>query len=154
MLKDTISTVSFTDAPCSINIQVLTPSGFSGQLTFRGVDWDAMLTEYLSVEMDLITKGFKPAPQRSFSSGFPKKEKEWIADKCPKDGGRLYHLVTKTGKDMCRCENSTFIGGVAGGCTFVAWGKNLADAKAKQNAWQQAQSQPANSDMDRFPDQE
>ena len=88
----------------------------------------------------IVTKtnavGIKPHVRAS-GGGFPKKEKEWTGEKCPKDGGRFYHIVTKTNKDMCKCEYSTYIGGVAGGCDFVAWGKSIADAQAKQDAWKQ-----------------
>ena len=139
----------FNEASASINVSMVSPKGFNPQFTIRGESMIKLLESYDTLETLLIEKGFKPAPQRSFGGGFPKKEKEWIVDKCPKDGGRLYHLVTKSGKDMCKCENSTFVGGVAGGCPFIAWGKNLADAKAKQVAWEQAQTQ-GSSDINPF----
>jgi len=70
--------------------------------------------------------------------GFPpKKDKEWTGDVCPKDGGRLFHILTKTGKDICKCENSKFdfATKTSSGCDFIAWGKNLVDAEKKKQEY-------------------
>lgn len=125
--------------PNSVTFDTTFPSGISALFTIRNndkADIKSLLDTALAFDKALLAVGIKPHVRAS-GGGFPKKEKEWTGEKCPKDGGRFYHIVTKTNKDMCKCEYSTYIGGVAGGCDFVAWGKSIADAQAKQDAWKQ-----------------
>lgn len=131
----------------SVTFDVTLPSGISALFTIRNndkVNIKELLDTTLAFDKALLAKGIKPHVRSG--GGFPKKEKEFTGELCPKDGGRLYHLVTKSGKDMCKCEHSTFIGGVAGGCDFVAWGKNLEDAQAKNEAWKKTQVSGGNGE--------
>ncbi len=124
----------------SATFSVITKGGFNVLVTFRDEDIvkaKAILDLVMTIDKTFIEKGMKPQV-KSFGGGFPKKEKEFTGDICPKDGGRIYHIVTKTGKDLCKCEKSTYIGGVAGGCDFQAWGKNIEDAKKKAEEWKKA----------------
>ena len=67
--------------------------------------------------------------------GFVKKAKSYGAKKapatknyvdkdCPKCDGKLHQITTKTGKTLIKCDKSTFINGVAGGCDYVEWGED------------------------------
>jgi len=73
------------------------------------------------------------------TGNFTKKEQDWTGESCPKDNGRLYHIITKTGKDMCKCENGKYnpTTGQTDGCDFVAWGKNLKDAAEQKAKWKE-----------------
>ena len=111
----------------SVTYDVTLPSGISALFTIRNndkADIKSLLDTTLAFDKALVSVGIKPHIRSAGGFG-PKKEKEWIEGKCPKDGGRMYHIVTKSGKDMCKCENSTYIGGVPGGCDFVLWAKGF-----------------------------
>jgi hypothetical protein len=128
----------------SATFSMTTPNGFNVLFTIREGDIKAtkdLVSLVQAVDKHFTEVGFKPQV-KSFGGGSARKEKEWTGDVCPKDGGRLYHMVTKTGKDMCKCENSKydFATKTSSGCDFVAWGKNLADAKAKKEAWKRTQT--------------
>lgn len=132
----------------SVTFDITMPSGITALLTIRDTDGDkiqSILDATMTVDKSLIIRGIKPHVRVSGGAFGAKKEKEWTGDKCPKDGARLYHITTKTGKDMCKCENSTYINGVAGGCDFVAWSKNLADAKVQKEAWKKSHTDPTDN---------
>jgi len=123
----------------SATFSITTLGGFNVLFTIREDDIKAtknLVSLVVAVDKHFTEIGFKPQV-KSFGGGFPKKEKEYTGDVCPKDGGKLYHILTSTGKDMCKCENGKydFKTKTSSGCDFVAWGKNLADAKAKQEEW-------------------
>lgn len=126
----------------SVTYDVTLPSGISALFTIRENDKTKikeLLDTTLAFDKLLIEKGIKPHV-RSFGAGAVKKDKEWTGDKCPKDGGRLHHMVTKTGKDMLKCENSKydFATKTSSGCDYIGWGKNLEDVRARADAWKQA----------------
>jgi len=125
----------------SATFSVLDVNGFNVLYTVRAGDEKSFSDRVKATSEQLKIDGYKPQAPKSFGGGFVKKEKEWTGEICPKDGGRLYYLITKTGKDMCKCEKSTYLNGVAGGCDFVAWGKNLADASQKKAEWTKAKAQ-------------
>jgi len=123
----------------SFTADIVFASGISQLFTVREMDYEKAKTMLeLAIKMDklFLEEGLKPHIKSS-GGGFPKKEKEWTGDVCPKDGGRLYHIKTGSGKDMCKCEKSTYVAGVAGGCDFVAWGKNLKDAEEQNRIWKE-----------------
>ena len=120
----------------SFTFTVVDVNGFDGLYTLREkADEVDFLTRVKSESLALKEAKFIPKP-KFVKGGFLPKEREWTGEKCPKCGGRLYHIVTKSGKDMCKCEKSTFINGVAGGCDTVIWGKNIADANKRQAEWE------------------
>ncbi|KKR00142.1 MAG: hypothetical protein UT24_C0016G0031 [Candidatus Woesebacteria bacterium GW2011_GWB1_39_12] len=123
----------------SATFSMTTLGGFNVLFTIREGDIKAtkdLVSLVVAVDKHFTEVGFKPQV-KSFGGGFPKKEKEYTGDICPKDSGRLYHMVTKTGKDMCKCENSKydFTTKTSSGCDFIAWGKNLEDAKVQKAKW-------------------
>lgn len=116
----------FQDAPASLSFIGNSPEGFSMTATFRFQDHDELLNKIISYSQQLKQLGLTVQEARRFGGGAPfiKKEKDWIPGRsCPKDGGRLYKLVTKTGKTMIKCENSKydFQTKTASGCDFVEW---------------------------------
>lgn len=136
----------------SATFSITTVGGFNVLFTVRENDVKAakdLLTLVEALDKHFTQAGMKPQVK---SSGFTKKEKEWTGDTCPKDGGRLYHITTKSGKDICKCENSKFDFATKKevGCDFIAWGKNLADAKKKQEEWKRSKQDPTDS----WPDNE
>lgn len=80
---------------------------------------DEMLESIDWADIKAHEKGFT-APSR-FGGTKPKAEKQWVDKKCPTCNGRLYTITTKAGKKLNKCENSTFINGVAGGCPYIEW---------------------------------
>jgi len=137
----------------SATFSITTLGGYNVLFTIREGDIKAtknLVSLVVAVDKHFTEVGFKPQV-KSFG-GFAKKEKEWTGEICPKDGGRLYHIKTKNGKDMCKCEKSTFIGGVAGGCDFIAWGKNLVDAEEKRKAWKASQTKTVSTGEDEWED--
>lgn len=54
-----------------------------------------------------------------------KADKAWTGEQCPQDGGRLYKMITKTGKTMIKCENQKWDPKTkkASGCDYVEWEK-------------------------------
>jgi hypothetical protein len=128
----------------SATFSITTAGGYNVLFTIRENDIKSvseLISLVIAVDKDFTLRGFKPQV-KSFGGGFPKKEKEYTGDICPKDGGRLYHMVTKTGKDMCKCENSKydFTTKTSSGCDYLIWGKNEADAKVKKEAWKRTQT--------------
>jgi hypothetical protein len=122
----------------------------SGLITARGNDEKEFIKNLATLDDIIEKRGLVAKPVKTFETqsyindnqpskniSYHKKEKEWTGDKCPQDGGRLYHIKTSTGKDMCKCENGKydFKTKTASGCDFVAWGLNLADAKKRQEEW-------------------
>ena len=133
------------DQKNSITFDVTFPSGITALFTIREGELEKAKNQLaLAMAMDkiFVEKGIKPHI-KSFGGG-QKKEKEWTGDICPKDGGKLYHIITKSGKDLLKCEKSTYINGVAGGCDFVAWGKNLKDAQEQKAKWRAQQTADIN----------
>lgn len=136
----------------SATFSITTTGGFNVLFTVREDDLKAaknLLALITAIDKHFVEAGIKPQV-KSFG-GFPKKEKEWTGETCPKDGGRLYHIKTKTGKDMCKCENGKFdvATKTTTGCDFVAWGVNLKDAEEKKKAWLEAKRK-----TDEFPGEE
>jgi hypothetical protein len=128
----------------SATFSITTEGGFNVLFTIRENDITsvkALISLVKAVDKNFTEIGFKPQV-KSFGGGFAKKEREWIVDKCQKDGGRMYHETLKDGRDICKCENSTydFKTRTAGGCTFVYWGKNKEDARIKQEEWKRAKT--------------
>ena len=124
----------------STTFDVTMPSGISALITIRDTDIKeikAILDATMTVDKALVEKGCKPHVRSFGGAGGAKKEKEWTGEVCPLDGGKIYHMVTGSKKDLCKCENSTYINGVAGGCKFVAWGKNLKDAEEQKAKWRE-----------------
>ena len=122
----------------SATFSITTAGGFNVLFTVRDTDIKKAKELYALVEaLDraFTEKGIKP--QVKSAGGFPKKEKNFTGDVCPKDGGRIYYEKTKGGKDICKCENSKydFTTKTTSGCDFVAWGKNLKDAEEQKRKW-------------------
>jgi len=127
----------------SITADVTMPSAISQLITFRepGIK-EAKATIALALELDgqFIKDGIKPHV-RSFGGGggFPKKEKNFTGEICPKDGGKLYkvdYVSKKTGKagSMLKCENSKydFTTKTSSGCSWVGFGSSLKEIEEKE----------------------
>ncbi len=132
---------SETVKPFRITYSVQNKEGLSGLLTISydslkelqtGMDecetW-LSISQYKGKESGYQNKPQAPkyAPQATSQGGgaSTSKDKNWIDKPCPKDGGRLYSMQTKTGKTMIKCENSKwdFRTSTASGCDYVEWPK-------------------------------
>src|SRR3990167_9162467 len=114
---------NFTDAPVSLNIQVITPQGFLGQITFRGDDWDKIKDAFLIEEKNLMTDGFKPQPVRTFGGPRPEKKIEYVEGRvCPKCKNQLVYFEAK-GKKHIKCSTSKYDWKTKtnSGCDFIEW---------------------------------
>lgn len=126
---------NFTDAPVSLNIQVVTPSGFPGQLTFRGDDWTAIKDAYLLEEKELIKEGFKPQAVRTFGGVKSQREPEYVAGRiCPKCKNKLIYFESK-GKKHIKCSTSKYDWTTkkSTGCDFILWDDNKAISNIDKN---------------------
>lgn len=115
----------FPEAPASATVKIKTKLGFEWLFTVRS---DSVLepktglfAKIDSLEKEFTERGWTALAQ---NNGFPKKEKDFISGRtCPKDGGRLFNSVTKTGRKFIKCENNKWdaMQQKAIGCDFVEW---------------------------------
>ena len=102
------------EAPASATLSVITPKGFNTLFTVRDMSVNELVKKIAIIEEKLDELGYKPQIK-----GFVKKEVEYVEGKtCLKDGGKLKKIISKKdGTEYWGCANSTFIGGVKGGCS-------------------------------------
>jgi len=123
------------DTTLRATLSMTTKGGYGVLLTIptntTDKEIEGMLTTINSAD-NLANLASMTAPVRS--SGFAKKEakpKDYTGQICPTcKEGKLYRMTTKTGKQLIKCSESTFINGIAGGCNYIKW----VDDKPQQSA--------------------
>jgi ssDNA-binding Zn-finger/Zn-ribbon topoisomerase 1 len=110
------------EAPASATLSVVTPKGYNTLFTLREMSGEMLLKKISALESKLETLGYKPQVK---SSGFPKKEVEYVPGKsCPKCGGRLILKKKSDGTPFHQCENkkwNSFTKQNEGTCDFTDW---------------------------------
>ena len=112
----------------SVTFSITDSQGFDLLYTIREKDTDKNFPQRVTDTSKMLSvEGYKPKVKPVYNKPpYVKKEKDYITDRvCPQDGGKLYKLLTKTGKTMIKCDNSKwdFTTKTASGCDFVEWPK-------------------------------
>jgi hypothetical protein len=110
------------EAVASVTYSITSSGGYPALFTVRGVSGFKLLETMEEIEETLVKKGYKPQTK---SSGFVKKEKEYLPDrKCPTCGGKLVVIPKKDGSGkFYKCENNKWnpMTKRAEGCQYVDW---------------------------------
>ena len=115
----------FPEAGAVINVDYKRTDGFVIKLTLRDQTGKEVLTRLEGAIKEIVAQGGVPYER---SSGFPKKEKEYVVDrKCPTCQSRLIYFDAK-GKKAIKCETNRWNKalGKAEGCVYIEWPEDKA----------------------------
>lgn len=114
------------EAPSSVTYSIMR-NGFNMLFTVRDFSGLDLLDKMDRIEKELIVKGYKPQPARSYGV---KKEPDYVEGRtCPTCGEKLVHAQMKDGKKFIKCSTNKWdpIAKKATGCPFVEWPKDPTD---------------------------
>ena len=109
------------EAKSSVTYSITSKDGFNALFTVRETSGSKLLKLMEIIEKELVEKEYKPQVKYSKKSY---KEKDWLKTPCPKCGGRVYHVKTKTGKEFDTCENRKWDFDQSknvGTCDYINW---------------------------------
>jgi len=114
-------TDELNEAPASVTLSVITPTGYNALFTVRDTQVSELIKKIATVEESFEKLGYKPQPAKT---GFAPKQKDYVEGRvCPKDGGKLVNKVSKAGKKYIACENGRYDPNTKStvGCNYVDW---------------------------------
>ena len=111
------------EAPASITLSVVTPSGFPSLLTLREMTGTALLAKVVSLEKKITELGYKPQIKPVYGAK-ETKPIEYASYPCPTCGSKVTKGSTKDGKhfEVCETRKYNFQTKQTSGCAYIKWG--------------------------------
>lgn len=126
----TLAQETMPEAVASVTYNLKTKKGYPILFTMRGADEDKLLDRMTAIEMQFETLGMQPDIRTYGGGGKKPDDKKYVEGKtCPKCGGKVLDITTKTGKRLHQCENRKYdyTTKTTSGCDFMEW---LEDSEA------------------------